>query len=786
MHDEPDDDDLDDRHLDPGDKDADDEAEKPRGARRRLSSSRNWLALITEAERVYDDYQMRCDNIDRLYANLSSLAQLNRDRQYQLFWANVGVVAPSIYSRPPVPVVVPRFKDRKALPRLASELLERSAAVGLETEDIDGEMKLIRDDLAIVGRGVPWLRYEAKGKGASFTETVCVEHTDRRDFVHDPARKWKEVDWVAKRSWLTKRQMSKRFKPISGLAYLDCTYSQRKDDKDADDGRLKAGVWEVWSKSLRKVLWVSEGCETVLDEDKPHLNLEGFFPCPRPAYSTVQRRTLIPVPDVMFYKDQLEEINEATARIAALTDSLRVRGFYPAGAGDIGDAIETAIKAVDDNQVLVPISNWAAFGNGAAKDTIVWLPLDQVATTITQLVALRKELIEDVYQITGLSDIMRGQTEASETLGAQQLKSQYGSVRIRDRQDEMARIARDIVRISAEIMAENFQPKTLLEMSQLDIPTDAAIAAQVKPLQQQAAKIQQELAVAARDPEIARLAEANPQQAQQIIGAAQAQLQQLEQQIAKLGELPTIEKVMKLLREQRLRPFILDIETDSTIAPDENAQKQRATEFVTAVGGVMKQAVEVIQVAPEAGPVVAEVLKFTASQFRAGRQMEQVIDEFADKVAAIASQPKPPDPKQAEAAAKAQADQAKRQQEAETARAKNAEMMANAQRTAADAAAKELAAQTEAADAESARRIAEQQEADASEARRIEREGKIAVTEKQLLLMDAQHAIAMEKGAMELRLIEQKMNQSAVQAEAALRAQAAKQAAASEQEGAYE
>jgi hypothetical protein len=112
--------------------------------------------------------------------------------------------------------------------------------------------------------------------------------------------------------------MRKRFKKTSGDAYKDATYSKRKDDKDADDGKLKAGVWEMWSKSQNKVVWVSEGCDVVLDEGAPHLTLEGFFPCPKPAYATVQRRSLIPVPDILFYKDQLEEINELTARIGAL------------------------------------------------------------------------------------------------------------------------------------------------------------------------------------------------------------------------------------------------------------------------------------------------------------------------------------------------------------------------------------------------------------------------------------------------------------------------------------
>ena len=764
-----------------------DQDEGARGKTRDPKSSKAWLSIIADAERIFETYQAKCDSIDKLYANLEALASLNRDRQFQLFWANISVLGPSIYSRPPVPVVVPRFKDRKPIPRLASELLERSAVVSFEMEDIDDVMRLIRDDITINARGAAWLRYETKGSGIKFTERVCVDHKDRKDFVHDPARKWKEVDWVASRSWLTKSAMRQRFRKTSGDAYKSATYAKRKDDEDADDGKLKAGVWELWSKSQEKVVWVAEGCDKVLDEDKPHLDLEGFFPCPRPAYATVQRRSLIPVPDLMFYKDQLEEINELTARIASLSESLKVRGFYPAGAGDIGDAIEAAVKSTTNNQVLVGISNWAAFGNGAMKDTIVWLPLDQIATVITQIVSLRKELMDDVYQITGLSDIMRGQTEASETLGAQQLKSEYGSVRIRDRKDAMVRMARDITRISAEIMAENFQPKTLLSMSQLDIPTDAAIAEQGKPLKAKLQQIQGELAQAAKDPEIQQMAQANPDQAKQVMGQFEQQVQQLQGQLKQLGETPTVEKVMALLREQRIRPFVLDIETDSTIALDENAQKQRATEFVTAVGGVMKQATEILATAPEAAPVIAEVLKYTASQFRAGRQMEGVIDEFADKMAAIASQPKPPNPEQAKAAAEAEAAKAKAQQDAQAAQADNAEKMANAQRTTSESQAKLIEAQTKASDAGTARKIAEQQEIDASEARRVEREGKVALTNKQIELLDAKradgmakHVQDMNKGRLEIDLLNRKIEQSVVSTENSVVAAQASAAAKSQ------
>ena len=123
------------------------------------------------------------------------------------------------------------------------------------------------------------------------------------------------------------------------------------------------------------MVWVAKGCEDILDEDDPHLDLREFFPCPKPAYGTVQRGSLVPVPDVLQYQDQLEELNLLTGRIHALSDALEVKGFYPAGGGELADAIETAIKIKTPGRVLVPISNWAAFGG--TKEIIIWLPIDR-------------------------------------------------------------------------------------------------------------------------------------------------------------------------------------------------------------------------------------------------------------------------------------------------------------------------------------------------------------------------------------------------------------------------
>jgi hypothetical protein len=728
-------------------------------------SARAWLKAIKDAEKAFSSYQDRCDNIDKLYADLDTLAKSTRDRQFQMFWANVQTLGPSIYARAPIPVVVPRFKDRKPLPRQASEILERCAVTEFDLEDVDYVMRSIRDDLTVSGRGVVWLRYET-ASNAYGNEKVCIEHLDRKDFIHQPSRKWKEVDWVARRAWLDKDQMRKRFKKHSGDAYLDAEYIVRKSEngQKTDDDDEKCGVWEIWSKAEKRCYWVNESVDVYLDDSEPELDLEGFYPCPRPAYGTTQRRTLVPVPDYAFYKDQLEEVNELTARIAALTDAVKVRGFYPAGAGEIGDAIESAIKMNADNQILIGVSNWAMIGAGGVKDMIVWLPIDQIVMAIKELIGLRQQLIGDVYEITGLSDIMRGSTEASETATAQQLKSQYGSIRIRDRQNELIRVARDIARLTCEIIAEQFSPETILAMSQMDIATEAD-------LQQQAQQAQQ--AAQQQIDQLNQQLQANPDAQAEMQGQAEQISQQLQGQIQEIMAQPSIEKVIQLYRDERMRPFVLDIETDSTIAPDEDAQKQRATEFIQAIGGFMSQAMPLLMQAPQAAPIVAEGLKYVASQHRAGRALDQTIDEFADGMKEFAKNP-PPNPEAEKAKADAaaqqqqqQIDALKAQTEAQTAEAEAAERLAAAQTSMAEA-------QGKAADDDLNRRVTEQKEMDAAQQRQIEMEAKRALLDAEMTAKGEKHTQDMAKGDLEIALLQLKIDQTKVQTEATVATTGAK------------
>ena len=662
-------------------------------------AAKPWAALIDDANKVFAPWHDRCDRAKENYASLKKLANENGSREMQLMYANMEVLKPTIYARKPIPVCKPRFSDRKPVPRAASELIERCLLASFDAERVHDRMLGVRDDVVLYGRGVIWARYKTEGDpegatpdtkmgddtyGEQFGEYVCYDHINRKDFLHEPVRDWLEVGWVARRVWLTAEKGRQRFGDRwKGLHYVE----SENDTDDAYKVEKKAEVWELWHKGKNTVVWLHPKGEELLDMREPWLTLDGFFPCPKPAYSVCEPETLIPVPEYLFYRDQLEEVNTLTGRIGSLAEALRLKGFYSAGA-EIGTAIEKAFQSQDDNAVMIPVPTVSALGQGM-KDAIMWMPLVDVANTITALIQLRKQVIEDIYQISGISDIMRGETQASETATAQNIKAQFGSVRVRSRQEEMIRIADDLMMIAGEIMAENFQPQTMMQMAQMEKLVPAQLIQQHEALKRQQAQMMQQ-------------AQQPPQPGQPPMAAPQ--MPPLPQLPPLPREAVAIEEVFGLLRDQKMRPFVLQTASDSTIQPNEDNEKQRRNEFATAVGNLMVSAGPIVQAAPEAATLVGEMLRFVSGAYRAGRDMEQTIDDFVAKVAERASQPPPPPPpdpkieamkmdaqmrqqeaqmqaqiKQSEAQARAQENQAMMQVKGMEAQARMAEIQAKAQ-----------------------------------------------------------------------------------------------------------
>lgn len=629
-----------------------------------------WLSAIDRATKDMRDWTKRCEKIRKRYRYEASAS--TRRRQFQMLWSNQEIMRPAVYAKAPKPVVESRFKDGDPLVRISSQALERSLEFQSDFLNYDRTFGLVRDDFLLYGRGVPRVRYypvleeaeipsgldegaegadeqyeaagadEAEGEEGAETlqiEHVCVDFVQRDDFIHPQARTWEELPWLCYRAFLDRDQLIERFgKELGEKIPLDSSggRTDREDERQRQDSAVdKATIYEIWDKAKTTVLWIARGYgDAILESGPPYLKINGFYPSPRPAYGTLTTDSLIPVPDYVYYQDQAEEIDDLTARIASLSDSLKVVGFYPAGpSGEGSPEVEKAVAPGFENR-MIAVKSWAMFKEGANGGVpIVFLPVDQVEQVLRGCVELRKQLIDDVYQITGISDILRGASEASETLGAQQLKAQWGGIRMRDRQAEVARLARDTVRIVAEVMCATFQPETLLKIANMNLPREADV---------EQAKLQ------------ASLAQQQWQQAAQIAQESGQQPPEAPPPVPDMG--PTVEAFGAFLKDQVLVRFRVDIEVDSTINSDESQEKQDRTEFIQATSMFIGQWGPIIQQNPEAGPLAGQLLLFGVRAYRTARQLEGTIEQFVEKMEQQLAQPKQP---QVDPVAQAKLEQAK-------------------------------------------------------------------------------------------------------------------------------
>lgn len=601
------------------------------------------LDALAASEKEFRSYDELCRRIDNIYSGRSDLgATLTdlgmTDQEYDTFWAAMEVAKAAIYAKPPQVVAKPRYSDATPADKVVAELIERVVNSEFERISIDQQFKEVRDDLTLLSRGVMRVGYENKdGRKA-----ICVDHVDRMDYRHEPVRYWRELGWQAYGAWLTEREMRKRFSEASGEAYQRATYLARNSHRDdgASDDSLKCLVWEVESKTDNKVYWVTEGVDVILDEASPDVDLSDFWSSPRPAYGTLRRRTLVPVPDWVRYARLLDQINLATSKIYTLLDRVKMMGFI-AGGGDVATAVQTTLTS-NDAMTIVPVPGAALMASGGGSALVQWLPLVELATAIQGLIEARAQLFADFDRLSGISDIMRGETQANETLGAQRIKTQYGSIRVKDKTEEIVRLARDTARVAVEIICAKFDKDTLLEIAQMEIPTrrevDKDIEALKKAAQEETKALGKKAVEAAQQAQQSGQ-EVDPAQAQQMLQQAQMQLaEKYAPEFQRLNNTVVVEDVMKIIKDKRARALIIDIETDSTIMVDEIAEKQMRNELLGAFSGAIGAMQPLFALGESGVKIAVEILDFTMQPYvRNNRQLRAYFDELVEQAPEIAA-----------------------------------------------------------------------------------------------------------------------------------------------------
>lgn len=515
--------------------------------------------------------------------------------KFNILWSNVQILIPSLYGRMPLPEAQRRNKDEDDVSRVASMVLERCLTYEVEQySSFNSAMRSAVEDKLLPGRGVAWVRFDPNFEeevdpkdalvqdGDQISDDIPVSHAGFesapsdyvywQDFLHAPARNWEEVWWVARRVYMTRGELKKRFDldtlQLDSIPYdFEKTTTQRYNETDGNAKRnatnKKAQVWEIWDASNRRVYWVCKGCHFLLDEKDDPLELDCFFPCPKPLFATVTNDTMIPVPDFHQYKDQAREMDNLSTRITLLTSALRVAGVYNAEFS----SIQSLLDATIDNR-LYPVDSWAAMAEkGGLKGAVEFLPIEEIARVLNQLYASRDQVKQSIFEITGISDIVRGATKASETLGAQQLKANFGSLRLRQSQEEVARFASEILRIKAEIMCNFFRPETLFEMSGIENTPDAQFFPQA----------------------------------------------------------------LELLKGN-VRGFRIQVSSDTLAQIDEQAEKQSRQEFLVSVGSFMQSALPAAQAFPQIGPLLGQMLLYAVRGFNVGVTIESVFEQTVAKM----------------------------------------------------------------------------------------------------------------------------------------------------------
>lgn len=551
---------------------------------------KKWMAEIDDACRREKNYRkLGRESVDVYEAKHPEQTPFN------ILYSNVEVLQPALYNSKPIPIVTRKYKDPDPVAKVAAEVSTRLLKYMLESESADcdsfdeGTQAAVLD-VIVTNRGLSRFKYmEDKSYGG---EGVYAEGVRWDKFIHGYARTWKKVPWIGFEWDMTEAEVKKNFKGITGIDFKNMAQDA---DESPDNGEKReertgaklAKVYEIWDKATRTTFFISAIYpHGVLRHTEDPFELVNFYPVPKPLNLYRKITTLVPTPLYEVYKSQANELNEITRRLKAIIQAMKVRGFY----NNTIEGIEKVLMAEDNT--MVPIENMSSMPEGMAVDKILWLmPLQELATTAQNLFSDRERIKQVIYEITGISDILRGASVASETATAQNIKNQWGSLRLKKMQKEVQRYCRDALAIMLEIAVTSFDDKTIAAMTGLPLM-----------FEEDKKKIQQAFEQAGASP-----TEPPPPE------------------VAKALEAPSWEVVLKLLRDDRLRSYKIDIETNSTIDAEAAQDKQDIAELLNSVSQFLNGVAPLIEKGVLPFEIAKEMLLSVSRRYTFGPQLEDAL-----------------------------------------------------------------------------------------------------------------------------------------------------------------
>ena len=548
-----------------------------------------------------------------------------------MFHANITTLRSMLFGKLPQ-VAIGRmnddFDDDEA--RVAGIMLKRMLQndIGTPNDEYSDSLRMNLDDRLIPGLGVSRVRYEFDSENKTtapnisiegrtlaegFSEDVVtgerapIEYVHWQDFAWSPARIWAEVRWVAFKTHLTRDQLIERFGEDLGkkIPLTDSVSSRDEEmytDKDdsKQDAWKRAAIWEIWNKEEKKVCWWCKDWHEILDEKKDPLQLAGFFPIPKPMAANLTTTAYMPVPDFYMAQDLYNEIDRLETRINTITEAIKVVGVYDKSAEGIKRML---VEGVENE--LLPVDNWAMFAEkGGLRGMIDWLPYDTIAGVLQQLTARRQDATQLLYEITGMSDIMRGSAAAggAATATERSLQARFASVRIQALQDEFSNYATDLIRLRAEIISKHFSPETIIKQSNIERTPDAPLA----------------------------------------------------------------QAAVALIKDRTDLIWRINVKPESVAMVDYAQLKEERTSYITALATFMQSAAPLVELDESITPLLLSMLQWGLAGFKGSDEVEGILDQAINKAKQPKEeeeQPPPPSPEEIKAKAQMELEQMKQQGE---------------------------------------------------------------------------------------------------------------------------
>jgi hypothetical protein len=602
---------------------------------------KQWLTALNDALTREKEFRKEGREILSIYEGAKVATT-----PFNILYSNTETLSPALYNTIPRPVVDRRFKDDDPTGKEAAQLSQRVLEYLIDDSNpdegsFDSALRSAVTEGLLPGRGVTRFSFEAevieeeppkvKSDEANPAEaalpevrnpTVCWKEVPWDHFRHGYAKKWRDVPWISFEHEMTKAELKKNFPDVADqISVSKPERTEGEESAEIDLARpATATVFEIWDKATKTVHFVSPAYKDgfLRQADDP-LKVRGFFPIPRPM--TFFQKVNDPTPRALYslYKAQADELNIVTQRIKAIVKAMKIRGFYDSTV----EGIDAVINAEDNT--LVPINNAAALtSQGIKLDSSIWLmPIEKLVGVLQQLYTQREQCKRTLYEINGIADIMRGASQASETLGAQEIKNQWGGMRLKRMQKEVARYARDCLRMMAELSFEHLPAETIRGMAGSQLPS-----AQQKA---QAQQIMQQVQQTGQEP---------PPELQQILSK------------------PSLEEVIELLKNDLQRSFRIDIETNSTVDLEATEDKELVGEVLNAMAQFLNGIAPLIEKGFLPFEAARGMLLSIVRRFRFGKELEEnILQMAAPKMPAQGEEGKPaeappsPEVQAAEAAA---------------------------------------------------------------------------------------------------------------------------------------